>query len=138
MPARDDEERNVQSFPVSLSSAQITEAVSRSTDGGITLFLSKLGLSDIAAHEATELAIAGRIGHQENESFVERYTGFFRFSFAPLTFGQTGIGKQSFDNPADRVCPSYTPSLPESQTQLLHLFPRSRKSLRLRKEDLTE
>ena len=106
----------MQSFPAPLSSAQIAEAVSRSSDGGITLFLSKLGLSDIAAHEATELAIAGRTGHQETESFVERYTGFFRFPFTPLTFGQTGIGKQSSDDLADRVYPFYTPSLSESQT----------------------
>lgn len=73
MPARDDEERKVQSHPVSLSSAHIAEAVSRSPDGGLTLFLSKLGLSDIGAHEATELAMAGRKGPQENDSVVERY-----------------------------------------------------------------
>ena len=73
MPARDDEEGKVQSFPVSLSSAQIADAVSRSPDGGITLFLSRMGLSDIGAHEATELAIAGRKGRQENDSVVERY-----------------------------------------------------------------
>jgi len=77
MPARDDEEK-LQSFPVSLGSAQIADAVSRSPDGGITLFFSKLGLSDIGAHEATELAIAGRKGRQENDSAVERYSTFLQ------------------------------------------------------------
>ncbi len=74
MPARDDEESKLQSLPVSLGSAQIADAVSRSPDGGITLFFSKLGLSDIGAHEATELAIASRQGRQENDSAVERYS----------------------------------------------------------------
>lgn len=74
MPARDDEERKVQSIPMSLSSAQIAEAVGRSPDGGLTLFLSKLGLSDIGAHEATELAIACKKGRQENDTVVERYS----------------------------------------------------------------
>jgi len=74
MPARDDEDRKV--FPVHLSSSQIIEAVNRSPDGGVTLVLSKLSLSDISGNEATELALAGRNGRREAESVVERCFAF--------------------------------------------------------------
>jgi len=57
---------------VPLSSSLIAQALDRSPDGGVTLVLSKLNLSDVSAGAAEELATIGRV-EPEDESVVERF-----------------------------------------------------------------
>ncbi|KAF8163186.1 RAM signaling pathway protein-domain-containing protein [Crassisporium funariophilum] len=72
MSTRDDDEQGTPPYPTPLSSAHITDAIIRSPDNGITLFLFKLNISDIGAHEAQELAGARNNDRQETGSVVER------------------------------------------------------------------
>lgn len=75
MSTQDDDGRKLlTSTP--LTSLQIMKAVNHSSDGGITLFLSKMNLSEIGAKEMTELALASRNGHKATVSIVERYLYF--------------------------------------------------------------
>jgi hypothetical protein len=74
MSTQDDEEQRTSPFLKALTSDQIAEAVNRSPDNGVTIFLSKLGISDIGPYEAEELCNAGQQGFQEEGSSVERYT----------------------------------------------------------------
>ncbi|KAF8969948.1 RAM signaling pathway protein-domain-containing protein [Flammula alnicola] len=72
MPTQNDDERKISLFPKPLSSDHILDAITHSPDGGVTLFFSKLGITDIAPHEAEELAIAGQREYQDGGSIVER------------------------------------------------------------------
>ncbi|KAF9483876.1 hypothetical protein BDN70DRAFT_245050 [Pholiota conissans] len=86
MSTQDNDERGISPFLKALSLDQIVDAVNRSPDNGVTLFLSKLGISDIGPYEAEELAYAGQHGFQEG-SRVERLTlGNNRLSTLPLEF----------------------------------------------------
>lgn len=67
----DDDERNAP-FPMPLSSFRILDAFNRSSDGGATLFLSKLNISDIGPAEALQLSNPGNHESQETDSIVER------------------------------------------------------------------
>ncbi|KAF5324937.1 hypothetical protein D9611_004582 [Ephemerocybe angulata] len=69
-----------------LSSTTIAEAVDRSPDGGLTLVLSKLNLSDVSVEAAEELASVGRNGPDE-ECIIERITlGSNRLTTLPTEF----------------------------------------------------
>ncbi len=72
MSIHDEEERKISPFFSTLSSEQIVDAVNHSTDNGVTLFFSKLGICEIGSRSAEELAAAGHLGHQEEGSTVER------------------------------------------------------------------
>lgn len=72
MSIHDEEERRISPFLSTLSSEQIVDAVNHSTDNGVTLFLSKLGICAIGSREAAELAVAGQSGYQDEGSTVER------------------------------------------------------------------
>jgi len=72
MPTRDDDERRVSPFPTPLNTVHISGALHRSPDGGVTLFLAKLGLSDVGADEARELALVRGKGRTDADSGVER------------------------------------------------------------------
>ncbi|KAF8201642.1 hypothetical protein BJ912DRAFT_946014, partial [Pholiota molesta] len=87
MSTQDDEEQRTSPFLKALTSDQIAEAVNRSPDNGVTIFLSKLGISDIGPYEAEELCNAGQQGFQEEGSSVERLAlGNNRLSTLPLEF----------------------------------------------------
>lgn len=77
MPTAVEDETKATLLPLSLTITHVAEAVARSSDGGKTLFLSKLGLSDIGANEANELAYHGR--RQEKVSVVERFATSINF-----------------------------------------------------------
>lgn len=87
MSNQDYEERPPQSFPRPLSLTQIAEAFQHSSDGGATIVLSKLAISDIGSLEAEELAHARQLGGQETGSIVERSrTSLFSVHVAHDTF----------------------------------------------------
>lgn len=69
---RDVDERRSAPFSVPLSSSHILDAFNRSSDGGATLFLSKLNISDIGPAEALQLSNPGNHEGQETDSIVER------------------------------------------------------------------
>lgn len=71
---RDDDEQGSAPFSVPLSSSHILDAFNRSSDGGATLFLSKLNLSDIGPAEALQLSNPGNHEGQETDSIVERWS----------------------------------------------------------------
>ncbi|CAA7267886.1 unnamed protein product [Cyclocybe aegerita] len=72
MPTRDDEEPRLSPFPIPLSSAHISDAIDYSPDGGVTIYLCKLNISEIGPPEAEELAYGGQHGRQEADSIVQR------------------------------------------------------------------
>jgi len=76
MSSQDDDGKRL-SPAIPLTSVQVMEAVSNSSDGGVTLFLSKMNLSEIGAKGMTELALVGRHGRQTTVSIVERYLTYF-------------------------------------------------------------
>ena len=69
---REVDERRSAPFSVPLSSSQIVDAFNRSSDGGATLLLSKLNISDIGPAEALQLSNPGNHKGQETDSIVER------------------------------------------------------------------
>lgn len=73
MHSQDDDERKLSTFSRPLSSAQIVDALKRSSDDGITIILSKLAISEIGSREAEELVDAGQYGRHDSGSLVERY-----------------------------------------------------------------
>jgi hypothetical protein len=77
------------SYPfTSLNHTHICDAIERSLDNGVTLTFSKLGLSDVGARSAEELAAIERETSEE-ESAVQRYA-FLRAVHNGIIF--LGIG----------------------------------------------
>lgn len=73
MMTRDDDEPRPSPFSMPLSSSHILEAFKRSSDGGVTLLLSKLNITDIGPAEALQLSNPGNHeGHESTDSIVER------------------------------------------------------------------
>lgn len=64
---QDDDEKYLYS-PKPLGSAQIVDAINHSSDGGATIFLARLEITEILPREAEELSAAG----QHQEGGVER------------------------------------------------------------------
>lgn len=80
---QDDDEKDLYS-PKTLGSAQILDAINHSSDGGATIFLARLEITEILPREAEELSAAGQ--HQEG-GIVERLTlGNNRLSTLPTEF----------------------------------------------------
>jgi hypothetical protein len=65
----DDEKYSYSSKP--LSSAQIVDAVNQSSDGGTTIFLDGLGVTEIWPRSAEELSAVGQPAQEGG--MVERY-----------------------------------------------------------------
>ncbi|KAF8889774.1 hypothetical protein CPB84DRAFT_1711602 [Gymnopilus junonius] len=87
MSNQDYEEKALPPFSRPLSLTHIAEARKRSPDGGATIVLSKLGISDVGSLEAEELAQAGQLGGQETGSTMERLAlGNNRLSTLPPEF----------------------------------------------------
>jgi len=68
---QDDDEQFSYS-PKPLGSAQIVDAINQSSDGGATIFLAGLGVTEIWPRNAEELSAVGQPSPQES-GMVERY-----------------------------------------------------------------
>uniref|UniRef100_A0A8H7Y5H7 RAM signaling network component n=1 Tax=Psilocybe cubensis TaxID=181762 RepID=A0A8H7Y5H7_PSICU len=87
MVTQDDDDRKPSTFTKPLSSVQITDALKRSSDDGVTIILSKLAVSEIGSREAKELVDAGQYDRHNSGSLVERLAlGHNRLTTLPPEF----------------------------------------------------